>query len=302
MQDSIETDTEDRLDALPALTRSKDSIPPPELGVGGQSPENKLHPTPGVSEIVPLAPEDPAALRRRVLGLAWPVIGENLLETLLGIVDTVLVAGLGAAAVAGVGSGLQIMFFLLSALSALSIGSSILVAQAVGAEDLAGASRLARQSLVWSALFSIPLALVGLFYSHRIIGIFRMAPEVAHIGTATLQVTMGTVVVLGLIVLASGNTVAVQLGGAPSGSASGGFFNTLGAAGQVCIRTSAFVGVGGIGASSPFGGGGNGSGSQSNGGAASGFGAGGGGAASFSTTGQSGGAGSPGLVIVEEFY
>ena len=38
------------------------------------------------------------ALRRRVWGLAAPVIGENFLETLLGIVDTVLVAGLGAEA------------------------------------------------------------------------------------------------------------------------------------------------------------------------------------------------------------
>src|SRR4028118_365695 len=80
-----------------------------------------------------LGPEEPAALRRRVLGLAWPVIGENLLETLLGIVDTVLVAGLGTAAVAGVGSGLQIMFFVLATLSALSVGSSILVGQAGGA-------------------------------------------------------------------------------------------------------------------------------------------------------------------------
>ncbi len=44
--------------------------------------------------------EQPAT-RRRVLGLAWPVIGENLLETLLGIVDTLLVAGLGAVAIAG---------------------------------------------------------------------------------------------------------------------------------------------------------------------------------------------------------
>src|SRR3954453_23302278 len=78
----------------------------------------------------------PEVLRQRVLGLAWPIISENLLETLLGIVDTLLVAGLGTVAIAGVGSGQQIMFFLLAALSALSVGSSILVAQAVGARDL----------------------------------------------------------------------------------------------------------------------------------------------------------------------
>ena len=38
-------------------------------------------------------------LRKRVWGLAGPVIGENFLETLLGIVDTLLVAGLGAVAI-----------------------------------------------------------------------------------------------------------------------------------------------------------------------------------------------------------
>ena len=31
-----------------------------------------------------------------MIGLAAPVIGENMLQTLLGVVDTVLVAGLGA--------------------------------------------------------------------------------------------------------------------------------------------------------------------------------------------------------------
>src|SRR5919112_1606948 len=101
------------------------------------------------------------ALRKRVWGLAAPVIGENFLETLLGIVDTVLVAGLGAVAIAGVGSALQIMFFLISALSALAIGSSVLVAQAVGGGDTAHAGRLGRQSLIWSVLFSIPLSVGG---------------------------------------------------------------------------------------------------------------------------------------------
>src|SRR5215471_3200470 len=69
------------------------------------------------------------SLQRRVVGLAGPVIGENLLETMLGIVDTALVARLGATATAGVGSAQQLMFFLIAALSALAVGSAVLIAQ-----------------------------------------------------------------------------------------------------------------------------------------------------------------------------
>ncbi|MFO7170077.1 MAG: MATE family efflux transporter, partial [Chloroflexota bacterium] len=90
----------------------------------------------GEGEAPAVLPETPKALRRRVLGMAWPVIGENMLETSLDIVNTLLVAGLGAVALAGVGSGLQIMFFVLAALAALSVGSSVLVAQAVGARNM----------------------------------------------------------------------------------------------------------------------------------------------------------------------
>lgn len=146
----------------------------------------------------------PKVIRRRVFGLAWPVIGENLLETLLGIVDTLLVAGLGVAAIAGVGSSLQIMFFLLAALAALSVGSSILVAQAVGARNLTHAGQLARQSLIWSGIISVPLAIIGLVLADPLIGIFGMEPDVAKIGVDYLRVTMGTVVVLVALIIGGG--------------------------------------------------------------------------------------------------
>ncbi len=149
-------------------------------------------------------PEEPVALRRRVLGMAWPVIGENMLETMLDIVNTIFVAGLGAAALAGVGSGLQIMFFVLAALAALSIGGSVLVAQAVGARDMAQASLLARQSLLWSVILSVPLALVGFFLAGPIISVFSLTPDVAKIGTEYLQVTMGTVVALVALIIGGG--------------------------------------------------------------------------------------------------
>src|SRR5262245_40255153 len=144
------------------------------------------------------------ALRRRVWGLAAPVIGENFLETLLGIVDTLRVAGLGAVAIAGVGGALQVMFFLISALSALAIGSAVLVAQAVGAGDTARAGRLGRQSLIWSVLFSIPLSLGGFLLSGPIIGLFGLEPQVVEIGVQYVQVTMGTVVVLVALFIGSG--------------------------------------------------------------------------------------------------
>src|SRR5262245_49069247 len=152
----------------------------------------------------PAASREARELRRRVWGLAGPVIGENFLETLLGIVDTVLVAGLGAVALAGVGSALQIMFFLISVLSALAIGSAVLVAQAVGAGDTARAGRLGRQSLLWSVLFSIPLSVGGFLLSGPIIGLFGLEPEVAQIAVQYLQVTMGTVVVLVALFIGGG--------------------------------------------------------------------------------------------------
>lgn len=152
---------------------------------------------------VPLT-ETPTALRRRVLGLAWPVIGENMLETSLDIVNTVLVAALGAAALAGVGSGLQIMFFVLAALAAVSVGSSILVAQAVGARNFEAACRLARQSLLWSVVLSVPLALVGFTAAGPIISVFGLAPDVAVIARDYLRVAMGTVVVLVALVIGGG--------------------------------------------------------------------------------------------------
>ena len=139
--------------------------------------------TAGVAPVSLPAPSQ-AAIRRRVITLAWPVISENFLQTLLGIVDTIMVAQLGPAALAGVGAAIQLMFFVISALSALSVGSSVLVAQAIGGHRVADAGRYAKQSLVWSVLLSIPLILVGLLLARPALGIFGMEPEVTEIGAA----------------------------------------------------------------------------------------------------------------------
>jgi MATE family multidrug resistance protein len=145
----------------------------------------------------PVAP--PIARRRferRVLGLAAPVIGENLLQTMLGVVDTILVAGLGAVALAGIGAALQIIFVLIGALSALSVGASVQVAQAFGAGDIPAASRFARQALLWSVIISVPLALLGLLLTPTMLGLFGLQADVAQVAQDYLHVTIATVVTL----------------------------------------------------------------------------------------------------------
>jgi MATE family, multidrug efflux pump len=155
-------------------------------------------------EAPPPAAATPRSLQRRVLGLAWPVIGENLLQTLLGVVDTILVAGLGAVALAGVGAALQVIFVLIAALSALSVGAAVLVAQAFGGGDLATASRFARQSLLWSVVVSVPLALIGLRLTPTIIDLFGLQPDVAQVATSYLHVTIGTIVTLTTTLIGGG--------------------------------------------------------------------------------------------------
>ncbi|HVC33612.1 MAG TPA: MATE family efflux transporter [Chloroflexota bacterium] len=138
----------------------------------------------------------PKSLHWRVFQLAWPVITENLLQTMLGIVDTIMVGRLGADALAGVGTAQQYLFFLISILSAVSIGSAILAAHAIGARDHATASRVAKQSIVWGVTLAIPLAVLGVIFSTALMHLLGVTEAVARIGGGYLSITMIASVVL----------------------------------------------------------------------------------------------------------
>jgi putative MATE family efflux protein len=158
--------------------------------------------TPSANEQTPQS--SPAALERRVIGLAAPVIGENLLQTLLGVVDTILVAGLGVVALAGIGAALQVVFIITAALTALSVGASVLVAQAVGAGNLRGACVTARQTLVWSVVAALPFTALGLVFAAPLIGLFGMAPDVSAVAVEYLHITIGSVVTIIIMLIGGG--------------------------------------------------------------------------------------------------
>ncbi len=134
--------------------------------------------------------------QRRVLRLALPIIGENLLQTMVGVVDTLFVAALGSAALAGVGVALEVVFFAIAILSSIAIGGTVLVSQAIGARSIERANELARQTILWGLLLSIPLAILGYTLAPTIVSIFHTDADVAEQATTYLRITGGTIIVL----------------------------------------------------------------------------------------------------------
>ena len=127
--------------------------------------------------------------QRRVLLLALPIIGENLLQVAVGAVDTLLVGKLGADAIAGVGVAFETVFLIIAILSAVTIGATVLVSQAIGANNSARANQLARQAISWGVVLAIPLSVIGYVLAPQAIGIFHVEPDVAANAIEYLQIT-----------------------------------------------------------------------------------------------------------------
>ncbi|MEZ4505155.1 MAG: MATE family efflux transporter [Thermomicrobiales bacterium] len=134
--------------------------------------------------------------QRRVLLLALPIIGENLLQVAVGAVDTLLVGRLGADAIAGVGVAFETVFLIIAILSAVTIGATVLVSQAIGASDHARANELARQAISWGVVLAIPLSVLGYVFAPQAISIFHVEPDVAENAVTYLQITAACSVAL----------------------------------------------------------------------------------------------------------
>ena len=134
--------------------------------------------------------------QRRVLGLSLPIIGENLLQSAVGIIDTLMIAHVGSAALAGVGVSLEIVFFMIAILSSISIGGTVLISQAIGAGFQVNANTLARQTVLWGFVLSVPLGILGYLFAPALIQVFHTEPDVEQHAITYLRITGGFIVTL----------------------------------------------------------------------------------------------------------
>lgn len=100
--------------------------------------------------------------KKDLLRLFLPALIEQFLSTMIGVVNTMMVSGLGAYAVSAVGIVDSINFVTMNLFLAVSTGATVVIAQHLGADNKKDASKTAAQSITTVILLSTLLG-IGLY-------------------------------------------------------------------------------------------------------------------------------------------
>lgn len=134
-----------------------------------------------------------ARTHRLVWSLAWPVIVTMVSESLVGLVDMLIVSRLGAEAVAAVGVGAQILGGVSVTMTAVATGTLALVARHVGAREKGAAEGVLGQSILLGFGLAILVVLPIVALAAEIVHAFGVEPGVVELGTAFTRIVLASI-------------------------------------------------------------------------------------------------------------
>jgi len=125
---------------------------------------------------------------RSLFTLAIPIMLQNLLNSLVNLIDTIMVGRLGTVELAAVGLGNQIFFLYNIFLFGICSGGAVFAAQFWGGGDIPGIRKNLGFCLTLNVATGIVFTLVTLIFPEKVIGIYSSDEAVIKAGAAYLRV------------------------------------------------------------------------------------------------------------------
>lgn len=127
---------------------------------------------------MPLRDLTQGPIARSLVVFSIPLFGANLLQTGYNIVDTFFVGRVGPHAVAAVSVSFTVVFVLVSIAGGLTVGTSTMISQYMGARDEQMVRRTIANSMVLIGALSVVLGIVGIAVSGPVLAAMGVPADV----------------------------------------------------------------------------------------------------------------------------
>lgn len=139
-----------------------------------------------------------------ILAFTIPMFIGNVFQQLYNMVDSVVVGRyVGPGALAAVGTSSPIIFFLISLVMGLTMGSGIIISQFFGAQQMGQVRRAASTALIFQTVCGLLLSVVGFLLSRPLLSLLRTPPEIINDSVAYMRIYFS-----GLIFMFTYNTLS----------------------------------------------------------------------------------------------
>jgi len=143
-----------------------------------------------------------APLNRAIFFLAIPMVLEMVMESVFVLVDVFFVAKLGPEAVAAVGLTESVITTVYAIAVGLTMAITAMVARRIGEKDSDQAAHTSIQAIYICVIVSIPISIVGVFFSEEILKLMGGSDSLIQIGSGymTILIAGNTTIMLLFII------------------------------------------------------------------------------------------------------
>ncbi len=128
------------------------------------------------------------AVPKTLILFALPILGGRLLNTAYNIVDTIFVGRLGHEAIGAVSLSFNVIFVVIALAAGLTMGTTILIAQYVGAGDKDMVNKVVINSIFFIGIIAATLALVGFIISPYILKLMGTPSDIYSLSLSYMRI------------------------------------------------------------------------------------------------------------------